>query len=95
MFYGLGVVYHPVTTPLLFSFGVGGGGYIHVQLSKNSVPNGGWDERMCVEKILRPLGGMFRAKSDVPTWLPGWCPLPPKVLNKFLNCLIDNFVLWE
>lgn len=51
---------------------------MHVQLSKNSVPNGGWDERMCVEKILRPLGGMFRAKSDVPTWLPGWCPPPPK-----------------
>lgn len=41
MFYGLGVVYHPVTTPLLFSFGVGGGGvYVHVQLSKNSVRTG-------------------------------------------------------
>lgn len=47
-------------------------------MSKNSVLNGGWDERRCVEKILRPLGGMFRAKSDVPTWLPGWCPPPQK-----------------
>lgn len=57
-----------------FIFIWGGGGVYtcmygspHVQLSKNSVPNGGWDERMCVEKILRPLGGMFRAKSEVPT----------------------------
>lgn len=33
--------------------------YIYVQLSKNSVLNGGWDERRCVEKILRPLGGIY------------------------------------
>lgn len=59
MFYGLGVVYHPLTTPLLFSFGGGGVIYIYVQLSKNSVLNGGWDERRCVEKILRPLGGIY------------------------------------
>lgn len=51
MFYGLGVVYHPLTTPLLFSFGWWGEGLY--------VLNGGWDERRCVEKILRPLGGIY------------------------------------
>lgn len=66
-------------------------------MSKNSVLNGGWDERRCVEKILRPLGGIYVQNEERSPDMVAWLVTPPpkkKVLNKFLNCLIDNFVLW-